>query len=275
MIPNVLFPLSLLIFCLETAFSQQLSGRVIYKASNQILIRIDSADMSMEEIAEANEIMKKPWERDFILTFSETESNWMQMQTLAGSSERTSDEGLFISLSGSGNEILYKNLVDRRYVQEQEFMGKEFLIKDALEPFDWKLENEIKEIGGYSAQKAIYHQIVDVQLFSTDMTQMEKTKDTLQIIAWFTLEIPISNGPEIYQGLPGLILEVHHGGRSYYFQKVEFNPTLNPIAIKIPKKGKVVTREQFDMMQEESINKMNNRYRGKNEDDSKIRIGGD
>lgn len=274
MIAKVLFPLCFLIFCFQAVFSQQLSGRVIYRASNQIMIRIDSADMSPDEIAEAHEIMQKPWQRDFILTFAKTESNWRQIETLDGASSPSADQGLTISLSGSGNEILYKNLANTRYVQEQEFMGKEFLIQDDLEPINWQLMNETKRIGDYMAQKAIFNRLVEVHRFSSEMVEMESGQDTLQIEAWFTPDIPVSHGPENYYGLPGLILEIHNGGRSYYFQKIELNPDSDQIVIQTPIRGKIVTRKAFEAMQEESIKQMNNRYQGKQGEGSKIRIGG-
>lgn len=256
-------------------FTQQLSGRVYYKASNQIMIRIDSAEMSPEEIAQAQEIMKKPWQRDFILTFSQTESNWRQAETLAGASEPSGGGEISISLSGSGNEILYKNLVDQKYVQEQEFMGKEFLIQDFLEPKNWKLTGETKKIGDYTAQEATYDQVVDSRRFSTGMEEMEQVKDTLQITVWFTPEIPVAHGPENYFGLPGLILEVHNGGRTYYCEKIELNPVANPVEIQIPKQGKVLSSEEFDRMQNESIRQMENRYQGKpGESGKRIRVGG-
>lgn len=256
-------------------FTQQLSGRVYYKASNQIMIRIDSAEMSPEEIAQAQEIMKKPWQRDFILTFSQTESNWRQAETLAGASEPSGEGEISISLSGSGNEILYKNLVDQKYVQEQEFMGKEFLIQDFLEPKNWKLTGETKKIGDYTAQEATYDQVVDSRRFSTGMEEMEQVKDTLQITVWFTPEIPVAHGPENYFGLPGLILEVHNGGRAYYCEKIELNPAANPVEIQIPKQGKVLSSEEFDRMQNESIRQMENRYQGKpGESGKRIRVGG-
>lgn len=267
--------LSFLIVGFHPGFSQQLTGRAFYKASNQIMIRIDSAEMSPEEIAEAHEIMKKPWQREFILTFSQTESNWKQAETLAGTTDQSSADEMTISLSGSGNEILYKNLVDQKYVQEQEFMGKEFLIQDALEVADWELVEDTKKIGEFTAQKAVFTRILDSQQFSSGMEEMENVKDTIQIIAWFTSEIPVSHGPENYFGLPGLILEVHNGGRAYYCEKIELNPSGDPVEIQIPKQGKVMSSKEFDVMQNESIRQMENRYQGKpGESGRKIRVGG-
>ncbi len=271
-----LFLLSFLIVGFHPSFSQQLTGRAYYKASNQILIRIDSADMSPEEIAEAHEIMKKPWQRDFILAFTQTESNWKQVETLAGSTDASNSDGMTISLSGSGNELLYKNLEDQRFVQEQEFMGREFLIQDALEVLDWELTGETKKIGDYIAQKATYARIVDSQRFSTGMTEMEHIKDTIQITVWYTSEIPVANGPENYFGLPGLILEVQNGGRAFYCEKIELNPVADRVLIQIPKKGKAVNSEEFLTIQEESMRQMMLQYQGKpgNENGRKIRIGG-
>lgn len=267
--------LSFLIVGFHPGFSQQLTGRAFYKASNQIMIRIDSAEMSPEEIAEAHEIMKKPWQREFILTFSQTESNWKQAETLAGTTDQSSADEMTISLSGSGNEILYKNLVDQKYMQEQEFMGKEFLIQDVLEVADWELVEDTKKIGEFTAQKAVFTRILDSQQFSSGMEEMENVKDTIQIIAWFTSEIPVSHGPENYFGLPGLILEVHNGGRAYYCEKIELNPSGDPVEIQIPKQGKVMSSKEFDVMQNESIRQMENRYQGKpGESGRKIRVGG-
>ena len=272
---KLLILLSFLIVGFHPSFSQQLTGRAYYKASNQILIRIDSAEMSPEEIAEAHEIMKKPWQRDFILSFTQTESNWKQAETLAGAADQSSADGMTISLSGSGNELLYKNLVEQRFVQEQEFMGREFLVQDALEVFDWELTGETKKIGEYIGQKATYGRIVDSRRFSTGMTEMENVKDTLQITVWYTSEIPVAHGPENYFGLPGLILEIHNGGRAFYCEKIELNPTASPVEIQIPKQGKVVSNKEFEQMQSESIRQMENRYQGKpGESGKRIRVGG-
>lgn len=260
---------------LSVGFSQQLTGRVYYQASNQIMIRIDSTEMSPEEITNAQEIMKKPWERDFVLTFSQTESNWRQVANLEKSAEQRSPGELTINLSGRDDQLLYKNLVEQYYLQEQEFMGKEFLIRDALQAGDWEMSKETKKIGEYTAQKATLLQVVDARRFSGEMAEMENVKDTLKIEVWYTPEIPIAHGPENYFGLPGLILEVHNGGRAFYCKKIELNPSEEPVKIEIPKQGKVLSSRDFDTMQQESIQQMENRYQGKpGEGGRKIRVGG-
>jgi GLPGLI family protein len=261
-------------FTSHQVFSQQLTGRAIYKASNQLVFNLDSTEMSPAEMAEMEEMMKKPWQADFILSFTQSESNWKQVESLGSETATTGSDGMTINLGGKGDEILYKNLINQRFVQEQEFMGKMFLIEDSLDPIEWELTNETKKIGNYFAQKASYSLVVDAQQFSTGMAEMENVKDTINVTAWFTPDIPVSNGPENYFGLPGLILEVHHGGRSFYCEKIELNPIADPVTIQIPKQGKAVNSEEFRTMQEESVKQMIDRYQGKPGEKSKVRIGG-
>ena len=107
------------------------------------------------------------------------------------------------------------------------------------------------------------------------MTEMENVKDTIQVTAWFTPEIPVPHGPENLFGLPGLILEVQNIGRTLICQKIELNPSAEPVAIVRPKRGKEVTREEFRALQEEGMKQMMNRYQGKPGDGNQftIRIG--
>ena len=48
----------------------------------------------------------------------------------------------------------YKNVKTNTQLQEQEFYGKKFLVKDVLQPIEWSLESESKTIGNYSCFKA-------------------------------------------------------------------------------------------------------------------------
>lgn len=247
-----------------SAFAQGLTGRAYYKSSSQIKIAMDSTKMAPEQMAEIQAQLKKQMERDYILSFTQTESNWKQAESLGGGPATASSGGMTMVINtGSQDRVLYKNLADQTFQREEDMMGKEFLVKDTLETAEWELTGESKKIGNYTAQKATYTRIIDSQRFSTGMTEMENVKDTITVTAWFTPEIPVSHGPENYFGLPGLILEVQNQGRTLICEKIELNPSADPVKIEQPKRGKVVNREEFRAMQEESMKQMMNQYQGK------------
>lgn len=257
-------------------FAQGLTGRAYYKSSSAFRFEMDSSKMAPEQMAEIQAQLKKQMEREYVLSFTPIESNWKQVESLGGGPATASSGGMQIVINtGSQDRVLYKNVADQTFEQEQDVMGKEFLIKDGLEVAEWELSEETKKIGNYNAQKATYSRIIDSQRFSTGMTEMENVKDTIQVVAWFTPDIPVPHGPENFFGLPGLILEVQSSGRTLICEKIELNPSAEPVAIIRPKRGKEVTREEFRAIQEESMKQMMNRYQGKPGDGNQftIRIG--
>ena len=273
---RILILTALMLFASVSVMAQGLTGRAYYKSTAQVRLQLDSTKMAPEQMAEIQSQLKKQMEREFVLSFTPIESNWKQVESLGGGPATASSGGMQIVINqGSQDRILYKNVAEQTFEQEQDVMGKEFLIKDALEPAEWELTGESKKIGNYTAQKATYSRIVDSQRFSTGMTEMENVKDTIQVTAWFTPEIPVPHGPENYFGLPGLILEVQNSGRTLICEKIELNPSANPVKIERPKRGKEVSRDEFRAMQEESMKQMMNRYQGKPGEGNQftIRIG--
>lgn len=261
--------------CSES-LAQGITGRAYYKSTSSFRFELDSTRLAPEQLADMKAQLKKQMEREYVLSFNTTESNWKQVESLGGGPATASSGGMQIVINdGSADRVLYKNIAEQSYEQEQEIMGKEFLIKDSLEPAEWELTGEIKKIGNYTAQKATYSRIVDSQRFSTGMTEMENVKDTIQVTAWFTPDIPVPHGPETFFGLPGLILELQSGGRTLLCERIELNPKNDPVAIIRPKRGKSVNREEFRAMQEESMKQMMNRYQGKPGEGNQftIRIG--
>jgi GLPGLI family protein len=270
--------LSLLLFLgigLQAAFAQGFTGRAYYKSTSKISISMDSTKMAPEQMAQIQASLKKQMEQNYILSFNQTESTWKKEESLGGGPATASAGGaVFMVASSGGGSTLYKN-VTGNYLQEQEMMGKEYLIQDKAEPFEWVLSEETKKVGNYTVQKASFTKIVDSKRFSTGMTEMENVKDTLQVTVWFTPEIPVSHGPENYFGLPGLILEVQNQGRTLICEKIELNPSVNPVVIERPSKGKQMTQAEFKKIQEEGMKQMMNRYQGKPGEGSSmtIRIG--
>ena len=85
------------------------------------------------------------------------------------------------------------------------------------------------------------------------MTLSEPKEEIIE--AWYTMEIPVSNGPREFWGLPGLILELHDGNTTLLCSKIVLNPK-EKIEIKAPKNGKKVTQKEFDKIQEKKLKSM-------------------
>ena len=271
--------LSLLLFLgvgLQAAFAQGFTGRAYYKSSSNFSIKMDSTRVAPEQMAQIQASLKKQMEQNYILSFNQTESTWKKEESLGGGPATASAGGavFMVATSGEGS-TLYKNIADQSFLEEQDMMGKAYLVKDMLEPVEWELSNETKKVGNYTVQKASYTRIVDSKRFSTGMTEMENVKDTLQVTVWFTPEIPVAHGPENFFGLPGLILEVQNQGRTLICEKIELNPSADPVVIERPSKGKEITQVEFRTVQEEGMKQMMNRYQGKPGEGNRmeIRIG--
>lgn len=257
-----------------TTFSQGLTGRAYYKSSSNIKFSMDSTKMAPEIMADLQKQLKKQMEREYILTFNQGESNWKQAESLGSGPATASSGGASIVISAGNTDLtLYKNLAEQMYLKEEDLMGREFLVKDKLDLFDWELTGETKSIGNYECQKATYSKIVDSKRFSTGMEEMEVIKDTIQVVAWFTSQIPVSHGPSEYWGLPGLILELQNNGSTLIAEKIVLNPE-EKIEIIVPSKGKEMNSDEYRALADEKMEEMMKKYSGKSgENQMTIKIG--
>lgn len=95
-----------------------------------------------------------------------------------------------------------------------------------------------------------------------------------EITAWFTPEIPISQGPGDYWGLPGLILEVSAGNTVILCTKIVLNAEEKEV-IEAPTKGKVVSQKEYNKIMMDKMEDMSEQFRGGNRGrgGNTIRIG--
>ena len=128
--------------------------------------------------------------------------------------------------------------------------------------FNWQDLNETKNIGDYTCNKAIFKETYK----ETDLTvdgNLEKVEKERETIAWYTMEIPINNGPSNYNGLPGLILEINDGELTLICSKIVMNPKEKSKIIE-PKKGKVVTQKNFDEIMGKKNKEMMDQFKSRN-----------
>ncbi len=165
--------------------------------------------------------------------------------------------------SGSDGGDLYKNFTQAKSIQTSELGGKNFLIVDSIQKQPWKLSAETKEILGFTCHKASRKINLPVPVIRT-MTISgggETKKDTtlpatpqgkeVDVIAWYAESMISPVGPENYGQLPGVILVLDvDNGRTVY-TATEVKKSVEAKELKEPKKGKVVTRVEYQKMMAE------------------------
>lgn len=91
----------------------------------------------------------------------------------------------------SETDVITKNFETHSVVMQREVFEKTYLIKDSLQKYTWKITGESREIAGYDCKKAI-----------------TKICDSVVVVAFYTTQIAVSNGPDNFNGLPGMILGI-------------------------------------------------------------------
>jgi GLPGLI family protein len=260
-------------------FAQDFSGRATYKTHRKSSFELDSttiaANPGIQEQMEAQ--MRKMFQKTFTLDFTKSESMYKEEQELDAPKGPSANGGVMVMMmDGNGSsDILYKNISENRMANKTELMGKVFLIKDNLEAYDWKLTGEAKNIGNYTCYKAVYEkEEEDIQIDMIDgEVKEEKVTKKRTLVVWYTTDVPVSNGPNNYGGLPGLILEVNDGDLTIVCSELVLNPK-EAKEIKEPVKGKIVTRKKFAEISLEKTKEMMNRYRSRDGKGIEIKIGG-
>jgi GLPGLI family protein len=220
-------------------------------------------EMTPEMQKSIEERMKGMFEKTFILNFDKSASIYKEEEKLEGPGQGGGMRWMSSMTGGGGT--LYKNIKEKLYAVDKEFMGKEFLVKDSLVNYQWKMEGETRVIGGYNCFKATTvrpasktdfrnfrpkkedpaaAKPADGEKKTNFMDNLEMPKD-VTITAWYAPEIPVNQGPENYWGLPGLILEINDGKTVILCSKIVLNPKEKTV-IKAPVKGKVISQKEYD-----------------------------
>lgn len=95
--------------------------------------------------------------------------------------------------------LIHKDFKSQTTITEENFFDKVYLTTYTCKPI-WKIQQEKSKLFNYNIQKA-----------ETDFGGRKW-------IAWFTNEIPISDGPYKFFGLPGLILKISDSEENFIFE---------------------------------------------------------
>jgi GLPGLI family protein len=263
-------------FTLVSVAQADFQGMAVYESktsTSEMTKRLEgNKNITPEMQKNIEERMKKIFEKTFILNFDKSASIYKEEEKLDAPNQGGGMRMMSSMMGGGGT--YYKNVKDKTYTVDKEFMGKEFLVKDSLVTYNWQMSGETRVIGGYNCFKAtavIPASKSDFRNFRMkdrgEKKEGDKKEETVKeekegekktsfldeidlpkeitITAWYTPEIPVNQGPESYWGLPGLILEVNDGKTVILCSKIVLNAK-EKAEIKAPKNGKVISQKEYD-----------------------------
>jgi len=117
--------------------------------------------------------------------------------------------------------------------QYRKLFKTDYVFSEPLHQLNWSFETGTKEILGYACQLATVS--YSGRVFS----------------AWFTSEIPFNNGPYIFGGLPGLILELYDADCEYNFKLVGMEKRGMNISEQLPVRSVNVTKTKYFKLEDE------------------------
>lgn len=106
---------------------------------------------------------------------------------------------------------IFKNYKEDELILAEQVFQYPLKYKQHLKTIDWEIQPEHKKILGFSVQKA-------TGAFAGR-----------NYVAWFAPELPFSDGPYKFSGLPGLILEISDLKNQYHFSLISFQELADPV----------------------------------------------
>lgn len=302
---RITITLALLLAFISSNAQKDFQGMAVYESktsTTDFKTRMSgNKDITPEMQKMIEERMKKMFEKTFILNFDKQASIYKEEEKLDAPGQNGGGGMKMMSSMMGGGGTYYKNVKEKAFTVDKEFMGKEFLVKDSLKTYKWKMEGETRQIGGYTCYKAttiIPASKTDFRNFrpkkeddkkeddKKDAVKSDATKDKktnfmdefdlpkeITVTAWYSPEIPVNQGPEGYWGLPGLILEVNDGKTIILCSKVVLNAK-DKVEIKAPTNGKIITQKEYDETITKKMAEFREMNQGQGQGGRGMRFGG-
>ncbi len=210
----------------------QTSYKVTYNISEiKLQGSIDNLDEKGKRITK--QVSDKAKDVHYTL-ISNKDSSYFQLEnTLRKESDSPLDDMLsrMAKRFPSFNKKVYTNHNENTIIFVRNLINQDFLVERDCYDFNWIIRDESKKILGLVAKKAEGNYYDPV------------TNEELKVEAWFVPSIPLQSGPDIFNGLPGLIAEVNLKGAVVSVISMEPN-----MILKIEKMdaAKAMTQEEYE-----------------------------
>ena len=156
-----------------TSIAQNNSGKIFYTET----VKIDFEMPQIEGIdpEQLKAMIPESQSSEMQLIFNSSAASYTDVPKEEKNEYQNQQGGAMIMMDfGDQSVNMYSDLVNKKVVEETDIMGKAFLIKDDMKKSEWKMTGESKDVLGYPCNKAV-----------------KKNKEDEDVIAWFTMQIPV------------------------------------------------------------------------------------
>lgn len=219
-------------------------GTIEYKRSTNLDRVID--EMDDEDRGWIDKYRSKiPKHRDayFELYFNQNYSMYTPGKDAPESSQFMS----WVGRHPAAENKVYTDFKTHKVTAQKQVYEEDFLVKDTMRKIEWKIMDEVRTIANFKCRKA-----VGVMC------------DSVYVVAFYTDDIMVSGGPEMFSGLPGMILQIAVPRLHTTWIATNVNITTpDPKSFKEPKKGKESSQEDMIATIHKSIKRWGKDYADK------------
>jgi len=235
-----------LLFLLISSFTfsqSSITGKVVYNVYIEP-VNLDkifsNKSLSQNQKNKIISVIDNQKNVNYQLTFNKKEALYKkQNQSLKSDDDKSIN---ITEIVAGGTDAYYTPNPLKIALWQRKMTGDIFLISYPVK--QWILKQDVKKINNFSCYKAI--------LSKKSKKEINQTKP---VIVWYTPNIPVPFGPKDYNGLPGLVLEVHVGKLVFKATKIIINPK-EKINIVKPKKGIKLTKKEYDKKTKQLLKNM-------------------
>jgi GLPGLI family protein len=176
----------------------------------------------------------------------------------------------------------FTDIAKQMQYEERAFFEKEFLIVDSIKQYKWKLSEETKTIAKQLCKKATtmisapqmrMRISIGGSANNTDTTaNTPRAPKETELVVWYAENIPVSFGPDSYNGLPGVIMEIDQDNGANVTTAVEVSTKYPKKELVTPTKGEKMNRAQFQENMQKLMQEMQRGGGGMG--GMRIRVGG-
>jgi GLPGLI family protein len=161
---------------------------------------------------------------EFDISYRELIFSWNQLIYQQGRKSATAPSYQY-------DVAIYTDLSKGQYIRKFPYVEDEYILEDSVKKVKWKIQNETRKIAGWECRKAV-----------------GRIKDSVYVVAFYCPEIVPQGGPELFTGLPGMILgiAIPRSYSTWFATKVEVaNIDESKIVPPEIKKSKVYTKQEL------------------------------